>query len=80
MSSTVKMEMANSDQNHGSLTAKTACGGALQDPSGYPSAMFHGELVYFCNTACLNAFLKAPEAFMAGEAEHPLEDVKTTGT
>lgn len=36
--------------------------------------MFHGEVVYFCNTACLNAFLEAPQAFMAGEIEHPVED------
>ena len=76
MLSTVKMEMANLEKNHGGLTTKTACGGTLQDPSGYPSAMFRGELVYFCNTACLNAFLKAPEAFMAGEIEHPVEDVE----
>jgi len=54
--------------------AKTACSGALQDPSGYPSSMFKGELVYFCNNACLKAFMQAPEAFMAGEIEHPLED------
>lgn len=54
--------------------AVTACGGVLQDPSKYPSAMFHGEVVYFCNTACLNAFLEAPQAFMAGEIEHPVED------
>ena len=53
---------------------KTACGGALQDPSNYPSAMFNGELVYFCNIACLKAFMQAPEAFMAGEIEHPLEN------
>ena len=51
--------------------AKTACGGTLSDPSPYPSAEFHGETVYFCNEACLAAFLKAPEPFMAGEIEHP---------
>ena len=56
-----------------SLT-KSACGGILKDPSAYPSAMFNGETVYFCNNACLKAFLKAPEAFLAGEIEHPLED------
>ena len=54
---------------------KSACGGELKDPSQYPSAMFNGERVYFCNAACLKAFLLAPEAFMAGEVEHPLEDV-----
>jgi YHS domain-containing protein len=64
----------NSDQE--TQIVKSACGGVLQDPSQYPSAMFNGERVYFCNTACLNAFLGAPEAFMAGEIEHPLEDDK----
>jgi YHS domain-containing protein len=59
-------------------TAKTACGGILLDPSGYPSAIFKGELVYFCNNACLKAFLQAPEAFMAGEIEHPLDDLEIT--
>jgi YHS domain-containing protein len=53
---------------------KTACGGALQDPSGYPTAIFKGELVYFCNNACLKVFMHAPAAFMAGEIEHPFED------
>ncbi len=53
---------------------KSACGGILKDPSRYPSAMFNGERVYFCANACLKAFLSAPEAFMAGEVEHPLED------
>jgi YHS domain-containing protein len=59
---------------------KSACGGVLQDPSKYPSAMFNGERVYFCNAACLNAFLGAPEAFMAGEIEHPLEDDEPTNS
>jgi YHS domain-containing protein len=59
---------------------KSVCGGVLQDPTQYPSAMFNGERVYFCNTACLNAFLGAPEAFMAGEIEHPLEDVEPTNS
>lgn len=53
---------------------KSACGGTLQDPSAYPSAMFNGERVYFCAQACLKAFLAQPEAFMAGEVEHPLDD------
>ena len=55
---------------------KSACGGVLQTSSNYPNAVFNGERVYFCNTACLNAFLEAPEAFMAGEIEHPVEDVE----
>ncbi|MDL1940892.1 hypothetical protein FBQ99_00935 [Chloroflexi bacterium CFX2] len=53
---------------------KSACGGTLKDPSAYPSAMFNRERVYFCNQACLKAFLRAPEAFMAGEVEHPLDE------
>lgn len=56
---------------------KSACGGILKDPSAYPSAMFNGERVYFCNHACLKSFLSAPEAFMAGEVEHPLDDDET---
>jgi len=55
---------------------KTACGGFIKDPSRYPSAEFHGEQIYFCTQACLDVFLKDPEPFMAGEIEHPLEDVK----
>ena len=50
---------------------KSACGGELKDPSLYPKADFHDKTVYFCNTACLKAFLKSPEAFMTGEVEHP---------
>ncbi|HNK62725.1 MAG TPA: hypothetical protein PKL78_02465 [Anaerolineales bacterium] len=59
---------------HPSPEIKSACGGTLKDPSAYPSAMFHGERVYFCTKACLKAFLAEPEAFMAGEIEHPLEE------
>ena len=55
---------------------KTACGGFIKDPSRYPSAEFHDEQIYFCTQACLDVFLKDPEPFMAGEIEHPLEDVK----
>lgn len=53
---------------------RTACGGVLKDPSGYPSAEYQGKTVYFCTRACLRAFLQSPEAFMAGEIEHPLDD------
>lgn len=60
--------------NHQLPTIKSACGGTLKDPSRYPSAMFNGERVYFCANACLKAFLSAPEAFMAGEVEHPLDE------
>ncbi len=53
---------------------KTVCGGKIKDPEKYPNAEYHGEMVYFCNKACLHAFEQNPEAFMAGEIEHPLED------
>lgn len=63
--------------NHQFPITKSACGGTLKDPSAYPSAMFNGERVYFCTNACLKAFLSAPEAFMAGEVEHPLDEDET---
>ena len=72
LSSVVKNEMMNSIPEPQII--KSACGGELKDPSLYPSADFHGETVYFCNAACLKAFLKSPEAFMAGEVEHPEEE------
>ncbi|MEZ0395703.1 MAG: hypothetical protein ABWK53_04635 [Anaerolineales bacterium] len=49
----------------------TACGGKIDDPQKYPSAIFRGERVYFCTLACLKAFETDPERFMAGEIEHP---------
>lgn len=63
-------QIPSSQQNE----IKSACGGTLKDPSRYPNAMFNGERVYFCTNACLKAFLAQPEAFMAGEVEHPLDD------
>jgi YHS domain-containing protein len=53
---------------------QTACGGKLKDPVNYPSAMYQGERVYFCTPACLRAFEQAPDVFMAGEVEHPVEE------
>lgn len=52
---------------------KTVCGGGIQDISKFPDAEYKGEKVYFCTRACLKAFLSSPDAFMAGEVEHPLE-------
>lgn len=51
----------------------TVCGGKMKDPQKYPSAIFHGERVFFCTLACLKAFESDPERFMAGEIEHPEE-------
>lgn len=56
------------------VIAKTACGGKLTDTRGYPSAEYRGERVYFCTDACLRKFNENPEAFMAGEIDHPLDE------
>lgn len=53
---------------------KTACGGKLKDPTNYPSAIYRGERLCFCTHACLRVFEQDPDAFMAGEVEHPLEE------
>jgi len=52
----------------------TACGGHFREPRDRPSADFHGRRIYFCTKACLRVFESAPEAFMAGEIPHPIED------
>jgi YHS domain-containing protein len=52
---------------------KTACGGKLKNTEGFPSAIYHGEQVYFCSHACLRAFSQSPDDFMMGKIEHPLE-------
>ena len=59
-------------QNSGGLPM-SACGGILKDASKHPSAEYRGEAVYFCTRACLRVFEKMPDAFMAGEVEHPTE-------
>lgn len=61
-------------QAEGEPIYKTACGGVITDPENYPSAMYRGEIAYFCTRACLRVFKTAPDAFMAGEVEHPLEE------
>jgi YHS domain-containing protein len=53
---------------------KAACGGQLKEPTDYPSAIYQGKPVYFCTRACLRVFEQNPDAFMAGEVEHPQED------
>jgi YHS domain-containing protein len=55
-------------------TAKTVCGGIIKEPEKYPHAEYEGERVYFCTKACLHAFEQNPDAFMAGEVEHPTDD------
>jgi len=53
---------------------RTACGGTINDPMKYPSAEYRGETIYFCTRACLRVFKEDPQAFMAGEVEHPTEE------
>ncbi len=55
-------------------TFPIACGGTITDTTGLPSAFYKGERIYFCTAACLRAFEQAPEAFMTGEIEHPVEE------
>jgi YHS domain-containing protein len=53
---------------------KTVCGGVIKDPENYPSAIYHGERLYFCTHACLRVFEQNPDPFLAGNVEHPLEE------
>jgi YHS domain-containing protein len=52
--------------------AKTVCGGIIKDPENYPADEYRGEQVYFCTRACRRVFRQNPDAFIAGEVEHPL--------
>jgi YHS domain-containing protein len=51
----------------------TACGGRIYDPERYPSVIYRGHRIYFCNKACLRAYEADPDKFMSGDKEHPLE-------
>ncbi len=53
--------------------AVTACGDKLADSTGYPSALYKGERVYFCTKACYGVFLSDSDRFMAGEIPYPTE-------
>lgn len=67
----------STDKSPQRSAAKTACGGTLTYPESYPSAMYRGEKVYFCMRACLRVFQQNPDAFMAGDIEHPgVEDAE----
>ena len=54
-------------------SAKTACGGTINNPEAWPSATYKGKKVYFCSQACLRVFEQHTDDFMAGKIEHPLE-------
>jgi YHS domain-containing protein len=51
----------------------TACGGRITEPDRYPSTVYQGRKIYFCNNACFEAFKTDPDRFLAGEIEHPLD-------
>lgn len=54
--------------------SETVCGADIEPAADYPSEIYGGERVYFCNEACLQAFKLNPDAFIAGDFEHPSED------
>jgi YHS domain-containing protein len=60
-----------SNSYSGGSPAKTACGGLIDNPERFPSAVYRGERVYFCALACLKVFEKNPDRFVAEEIEHP---------
>jgi YHS domain-containing protein len=64
------------DNNHPTPSAKTACGGKLKDPASFPSAIYRSQQIYFCTIACLRVFEQNPVPFMAGEIEHPIDNVE----
>jgi YHS domain-containing protein len=53
---------------------KTVCGADIDRATDYPSDIHLGERVYFCSKACLLAFQSSPDAFIAGDIEHPPEE------
>ena len=62
------------DEFQSDLKLGTVCGGTIQDPTLYPSAIFQGKRVYFCTRGGLRAFEETPDAFMRGEVEHPTDE------
>jgi len=62
------------EQPNNQKVYKTACGGKLKDTKEFPNAIYRGERIYFCTRACLRAFEREPDPFMAGEIEHPLHE------
>ena len=55
-------------------TLKTVCGTDIEDATEYPSALYKGEMVYFCTRACLRVFQEEPDRFIAGEIDHPSDE------
>ena len=62
------------DEGQSAPMVETVCGSVIRDPDKYPSAIYRGEVVYFCANGCLRAFRGEPDRFIAGEIEHPEDD------
>jgi YHS domain-containing protein len=62
------------EENQSISISKTVCGSEIREPDKYPSAIYRGEVVYFCTGGCLRAFQGEPDRFIAGEIEHPEDD------
>jgi len=75
------MNLENNESNNSSNESqqpsptRTACGGFLDHPENFSSAMYRGQRVYFCTMACLQVFEQSPGPFMAGEIEHPIDSI-----
>ena len=52
----------------------TVCGGALASDAVAIEAEYNGRVHYFCTRGCLRTFWTNPEAFLAGQIEHPTDD------
>jgi len=52
---------------------KSACGGTLKSIDGWPRAIYHGKLVYFCSESCFQVFQRHPDDFLSGKIDHPIE-------
>ena len=50
--------------------ADTVCGGRIEDPNQYPSALYHGERVYFCTRACLRNSLIRQKGVLDAHVDH----------
>jgi len=61
-------------ESQGNAISKTVCGSEIDDTDKYPSAIYRGEVVYFCTGACLRAFQGEPDRFIVGEIEHPKDE------
>ena len=53
---------------------ETVCGGKLKDPKYSLSVDYRSEQFHFCTRACIQVFEQNPDAFIAGEVEHPVEE------